>query len=40
MAVIYLAVAVNGMYYSGRNIKTVVFFPISFFPIALIDVSI
>ena len=39
MAVFYLAVAVNGIYYSGVEKKTVPFFVISFFPIQLIDVS-
>lgn len=39
MAVFYLAVAVNGIYYSGVEKKTVPFFTISFFPVQLMDVS-
>ena len=39
MALFYLAVAVNGIYYKEQYVKTTVFVMISFLPLDLKDVS-
>ena len=40
MALFYLAVAVNGIYYKEQYVKTTVFVMISFLPLDLKDVSL